>query len=209
MPTADNSKQALNTSSSDAAQQNYCGVSYGTPYGSINFAHLHKKGDVTAALLFQTLNAEHSFCMDADGKRGGWTTSIQPGHFQLECGSSSTRAEDSLMLNAKNGNICLNATHGNLRIEADSIELVARGEKTDGGNVKITASEKIVMDSKEFHVNAKNLYKIVSPKQGEIIANGVLKMYGSIIRGVTDAVAIKDSKVGGQKYQKEQQRIAK
>jgi hypothetical protein len=30
-------------------------------------------------------------------------------------------------------------------------------------------------------------------------------MYGSIVRGVTDAVAIKDSKVGGQRYQTEQQ----
>ena len=206
MPTADNSKQALNTSSSDAAQQNYCGVSYGTPYGSLNFAHLHKQGDVTAALLLQTLNAEHSFCMDADGKREGWTSSIQPGIFQLECGSSIDRDKDSLMLNAKNGNICLNATNGNLRIEADSIDLVARGGKNENGNVKITASEKIVMNSKEFHVNAKNLYKIASPGKGEIIANEVLKMYGSIIRGVTDAVAIKDSKVGGQPYWGEQQR---
>lgn len=205
MPTAKNSEQALNSFSSDSAKKNYCGVSYGTPYGSINFAQPHLEGDVTSALLLQTLNAEHSFCMDADGKREGWTSSIQPGHFQLECGSSSTRDEDSLMLNAKNGNICLNAINGNLRIEADSIELVARGEKTNNGNVKITASEKIVLNSKEFHVNAKNLYKIVSPKQGEIIANGVLKMYGSIVRGVTDAVSIKDSKVGGQRYQTEQQ----
>jgi hypothetical protein len=32
-------------------------------------------------------------------------------------------------------------------------------------------------------------------------------MYGSIISGVTDAVAIKDSKVGGQRYQQQQNQV--
>ena len=52
-------------------------------------------------------------------------------------------------------------------------------------------------------MSAKTAYKIATPGNGEIIANSVLKIYGSIIRGVTDAVAIKDSKVGGQRFQKQ------
>jgi hypothetical protein len=38
----------------------------------------------------------------------------------------------------------------------------------------------------------------------EVIANSCLKMYGSIISGVSDAVAVKDSKVGGQRYNQQQ-----
>ena len=36
----------------------------------------------------------------------------------------------------------------------------------------------------------------------EIAANGVLTLYGSIIRGVTDACAVKDSKNGNKRKQK-------
>ena len=37
----------------------------------------------------------------------------------------------------------------------------------------------------------------------DVAANSCLKIYGSIIRGVTDACAVKDSKCGGQKFQKQ------
>ena len=43
------------------------------------------------------------------------------------------------------------------------------------------------------------MYRIVSPQRGEIVSNGVLKIYGSIIRGITDACSKKDSKVGGKR----------
>ena len=219
--TARNSSRSLNSSENESAKKNYDGIRYGNRHGGISFGHIHKEGDVTSAVLIQTSDAEHSFCMDADGSRKGWTSSIQPGNFQLECGSHPDlgmnekpevrqkllKATDSLMLNAKNGNICITANNGNIRLEADNIEFVARGDGTPNGNFKVTASEKISFHSKEFHVNAKNLYKIATPNRGEIIANGVLKIYSSIIRGVTDASKNKDSKVGGKKYVAEQNQV--
>ena len=38
----------------------------------------------------------------------------------------------------------------------------------------------------------------------ECIGNSCLKIYGSVIRGVSDAVSVKESKVGGQRYQQQQ-----
>ena len=49
-------------------------------------------------------------------------------------------------------------------------------------------------------MSAKQFYKIATPGVGEVIANGVLQMYGSIFRGVSDGCYLKDSKVGGRKY---------
>ncbi len=49
--------------------------------------------------------------------------------------------------------------------------------------------------------------KIMSAGITECIGNTCLKMYGSIIRGVSDAVALKDSKVGGQRYQQQQNQV--
>ena len=188
-------------------KKNYDAIEYGNRHGRLKYGHIHKEGDVTSAILLEAADAEHSFCMDADGTRKGWTSSIQPGHFQLECGSTSTQVEDSLVLNAKNGNIIINAGNGNLRFEADNIEFVSRGSGTNSGNLKVTATEKVLFHSKEFSVNATNSFKIMSPNKGEIIANTVLKIYSSIIRGVTDASKNKDSKVGTKKYCAEQNQV--
>jgi len=194
-------KADAGTNPTDTAKQNYTGQRFGNNHGSINFGHIHKKGDVTSSVLLQGSDGEHSFSMDEDGPRKGWTTSTSPGNFQIECGSANDAAQDSLMINAKNGNILIVAKNGKIRMEADDIELVARGTGTNQGNVQVTATENISLNSKQFLVNAKNLYKIVSPGTGEICANSALKIYGSMIRGVTDACSKKDSKVGGQKYQ--------
>jgi len=205
--TAGNSSGALNSGENSLAKKNYDAIEYGNRHGRLKFGHIHKEGDVTSAILLEASDAEHSFCMDADGVRDGWTSSIQPGHFQLECGSSSTQAEDSLVLNSKNGNIIINAGNGNLRFEADNIEFVSRGTGTNSGNFIVKATEKVMFHSKEFSVNATNSFKIMSPNKGEIIANTVLKMYSSIIRGVTDASRNKDSKVGTKKYCDDQNQV--
>lgn len=189
---------------SDTAKQNYTAITYGNDHGSISFGHIHKPGDVTAAVLLNTPDGRHQFSLDKDGPRKGWTSSTSPGNFQLECGSDNEVAQDSLIIEAKNGNIIIKASNGKIRMEADDIELVARGDNTQG-NIQMTATESIKLDCKKFLVTAKSKFKMVTPGTGEVIANGVLKMYGSIIRGVSDGCALKDSKVAGQKYQQEQQ----
>jgi hypothetical protein len=40
----------------------------------------------------------------------------------------------------------------------------------------------------------------------EVCANENLKMYGGLIQGVSDAVSIKDSKLGGKQFWNEQQK---
>ena len=168
---------------------------------------IHKEGDVTSAVqLRQQMQNTLFVWMLMELEKDG-LVSIQPGHFQLECGSASTKPEDSLVLNAKNGNIIINANNGNLRFEADNIEFVSRGSGTNSGNFKVTATEKVLFHSKEFSVNATNSFKILSPNKGEIIANTVLKIYSSIIRGVTDASKNKDSKVGTKRYCSQQNQV--
>ncbi len=206
MPQAHN--QNLNRTDSDlsstqnpplTAKQNYSAIRYGSDKGSISFGHIHKQADVTSGVMLQTPDAEHAFFLDIDGQREGWTTSIGPGNFQVECGSANEEAQDSLILNAKNGNIMITATNGKIRLQGTDIELVAIGANGDRGNIKMDATENISLESKKLLANAKMMYRIVSPQRGEIVSNGVLKIYGSIIRGITDACSKKDSKVGGKR----------
>ena len=51
-------------------------------------------------------------------------------------------------------------------------------------------------------VDAKSTYNIVTSGTGEIIANSILKCYGSILALSDDSCALKDSKVGSQKIQR-------
>ena len=186
-----------------SAKQNYTAIKYGNNQGSIAFGQIHKQGDVTSAVMLETPDGEHQLSLDLDGQRTGWTCSTSPGNFQVECGSANEEAQDSAVINAKNGNIILLATNGKIRMQATDIELIAVGEGGAKGNIKMNATETITTESKKFLVTAKSFYRIASPQTGEIVANGVLKLYSSIIRGVSDAVAVKDSKVAGQRFQKQ------
>ena len=206
MATAGNQK--LNRGGDGQAKQNYTAVRYGNEKGSIKFGHIHKKADVTAGVMLDTPDGRHQFSLDIDGQRKGWTSSTSPGNFQVECGEDREEADDTLILNAVNGNICITATNGKIRLQGTDIELVAIGEGGAKGHIKCTATETFtVHETKKIILDSKALTKITTTGIMSIAANSCLKMYGSIIRGVTDACSKKDSKTGGQRFQKENNQV--
>ena len=184
-------------------KKTYTTVKYCNDHGSISFGHIHKRADVISDVMLRGSDGEHFFSMDKDGQRKGWTTSMCPGNFQVECGSNRTKDDDTCMINAKNGNIDIVATNGKIRLQANSIELVAVGDNSEG-NIILEATETISLDATKVIVNSKVNTKILSSGVTELIGNSCLKIYGSVIRGVSDACAVKDSKVGGQRYQQQQ-----
>ena len=187
------------SSGGNSVKYNYTAIGWGNDHGAISFGSIHLRADVTSDILLQASDGEHFFSMDKDGPRKGWTTSMSPGNFQVECGSNRAKADDTCMINAKNGNIDIIATNGKIRLQADSIEMVACGAG-DEGNVQIIATETVSLFGTKVIVNSKVNTKVMSSGITEVIANSCLKMYGSIISGVSDAVAVKDSKVGGKRY---------
>ena len=202
MPTAGN-VNLDKSSGGNNLKYNYTAIGWGNDHGAISFGSIHKRADVTSDIMLQGSDGEHFFSMDKDGPRKGWTTSMSPGNFQVECGSNRTKADDTCMINAKNGNIDIIASNGKIRLQGNSIELVAIGDNSEG-NIKLEATETISLDSTKIIANSKVLTRIASSGITEVIANSCLKMYGSIISGVSDAVSVKDSKVGGQRYNQQQ-----
>ena len=182
-------------------KKTYTTVKYCNDHGSITFGHIHKESDVISDVMLRGSDGEHFFSMDKDGQRPGWTTFMGPGCFQVECGSNREKNQDAVMINAKNGNIDIVATNGKIRLQANDIELIAVGEDTAECNIKLKASENISGDAKKIVMNSVNNTKMMSSGITEAIGNAGLNLYGNIISGVSDAVAVKDSKVGGQRYQ--------
>ena len=203
MSTAKN--QSLDKTGDGQQKQNYTAVRYGTDKGSLKFGHIHKKADVTAGVILDTPDGRHQFYLDIDGGRKGWTTSTSPGNFQVKCGMDNEEAVNSMMLEAMNGDISIIAHNGKIRLQGTDIELVAIGGADEGkGNITCTASETFtVHETPKILLQSSSLTKITSGGIMWIASNSCMKIYSSIIRGVTDAVTNKDSKVGGQRFAKE------
>ena len=203
MATAKN--QNLDKTGDGQQKQNYTAVRYGTDKGSIKFGHIHKKADVTAGVMLDTPDGRHNFYLDVDGQRKGWTRSTSPGNFQVMCGLDNDEAVNSMMLEALNGDITIVARNGKIRLQGTDIEMVAVGPAEEGkGNITCTASETFtVHETPKILLQSSSLTKITSGGIMWIASNSCMKIYSSIIRGVTDAVTHKDSKVGGQRFAKE------
>ena len=202
MATAKNQK--LNRTGAQA-KKNYTATRIGTDGGGFGTNHIHKKGDVTAGVILDTPDGRHQFYLDIDGQRKGWTTSTSPGNFQVKCGMDNDEAVNSMMLEAMNGDISIIAHNGKIRLQATDIEMVAIGGADKGkGNITCTASETFtVHETPKILLQSSSLTKITSGGIMWIASNSCMKIYSSIIRGVTDAVTNKDSKVGGQRFAKE------
>ena len=184
----------------DGAKENYTEYVIKNEKGSFSLGHVDKLAAVTSGPSLMTPDGEHKFHLDIDGPRKGWTTSIGPGNFNVEAGSANEEAEDTIVINAKNGNVNIVATNGKIRLQGTDIELVAVGTGDSKGNIKLEATESIIGNSKKIMLSAKAYFRIATPGIGEVIANAVLQMYGSVFRGVSDGCVFKNSKVGGQAY---------
>jgi len=186
---------------------NYTGQRLGNDHGNIKFGHIHKDAGTTSGVLLETTDSLHHITLDKAGQRKGHTISVSPGDTVIEAGEKNTVDQTTIVINAVNGDICLIASNGKIRMQADDIEMIANGGGGNKGNIVMRAVENIKTDSKKFLVNATNFYKIVTPGYAEICANSGMILYASLIRGVTDAVAVKDSKVGGQKIQRDNSKV--
>ena len=185
------------------AKKNYTGTRFGNDHGSISFGHIASDAAVTSDVQIQASDGRHSIILDKDGPRKGCTQITAPGRISIQSGEDKQEAEDTLFINALNGNICIIASNGKIRLQGTDIELIAVGEGGSKGNVKMKASENIELDAdNKVLINAKAMYKLATPGIAEIVANSAMTIYSSVIRGVSDGVANRDSKVGGRDPQR-------
>ena len=189
------------------AHSNYTAQRIGNDQGNVKLGHVHKDAGTTSGVLLETSDALHHITLERAGERKGHPISVSPGDTVIAAGEKNTVDQTTIFINAINGDICLIASNGKIRMQADDIDLIANGGGGNKGNISLRAVENIKTDSKKLLVNATNFYRIATPGYAEIAGNSGMTIYASLIRGVTDACALKDSKVGGQKIQKENNKV--
>ena len=206
MPNKDRLHSGEGSTPTATAKENYTASSIGNDKGSIVFGHIHEDAAVTSGVMVRSPSGDHQMSLDIDGHRKGWTQCIGPGNFTIKHGSGTPRDENgklvsSIMINAEKGDIHIIATDGKIRMEADDIELIARGEGGKAGNITMTASENVVIkDTKKILFDCTSMFKITTSGDGMIAANSMLAIYGSVIKGVTDAVSVKGAKNSNRKF---------
>ena len=182
---------------SPTAKKNYTATRQGNDHGSISFGHVASDGAVTSDVQIQASDGRHSIILDKDGPRKGCTQITAPGRISIQSGEDRKEAEDTLFINALNGNIDIIASNGKIRLQGTDIELIAVGEGGSKGNIRLTASENIKLEAdNKIVIDAKAMYKLATPGTAEIVANSAMTIYSAVIRGVSDGVANRDSKVG-------------
>ena len=187
------------------AKKNYTGTRFGNDHGSISFGHIASDAAVTSDVQIQASDGRHGILLDKDGQRVGCTQITAPGRISIKSGEDKQEAEETLFINAVNGNIAIIASNGKIRLQGTDIELIAVGEGGSKGNIILDASENIKLDAgNKVLINAGAMYKLATAGEAQICANSAMTIYSSVIRGVSDGCSVKDSKVSGQDFQRKQ-----
>jgi uncharacterized protein (DUF2345 family) len=192
------------------AKKNYTGTRFGNDHGSISFGHIASDAAVTSDVQIQASDGRHGILLDKDGQRVGCTQITAPGRISIQSGEDKEEAEDTLFINAVNGNIDIIARNGKIRMQGTDIELIAVGEGGSKGNIRLKATENIELkaDSKVI-IDGTSMYKLATAGTAEICANSAMTIYSSVVRGISDGCSVKNTKNGNfKKFRDAQNNIA-
>ena len=81
---------------------------------------------------------------------------------------------------AENGDIIIKAPRGRIKLEAESIELTAKGFDGRTGNILMDADDKIALNAQIVDIKSRVSTKIFSESTVDFIGKGILNIYGGL-----------------------------
>ena len=100
---------------------------------------------------------------------------------------------------AENGDIIIKAPRGRIKLEAESIELTAKGFDGRTGNILMDADDKIALNAQIVDVKSRVSTKIFSESTVDMIGKGIMNVYGGLVDFADRTTKGKPSKTcGGQ-----------
>lgn len=169
--------------------KNYETKRTGTKDGQISFGHIHAD-QVKSSIMLQGQESLEYITFDQTEPRKRWMTSRCRGRYQVKCGDDIPKDQVGMWLNADRSDILIQ-TKGRLRLEAENIDLIARGSDSTTGVINIISNESVNVETKKFTVNANESISIYT--DGEMLqsAINIMKIYSGSIQKITSMSAIK------------------
>lgn len=168
-----------------AEKKNNHTIRYGNKDGEIKFGHIHDDENISAFIVRSGYNAKHYMTMDATGDtaqgRKNGTINRCTGVYAIKCGDDVEEGIPALYIEAVNGDIVFSANNGRIRMQADNIELLAQGADNKNGNITIESNQKVEIRSNNIELNGTSVVNLYCSSKVELIADGVLNTFGSLI----------------------------
>ena len=95
-------------------------------------------------------------------------------------GSDTPRDIPAIYYKAENGDIVLTAPRGKVKIQAEAIELIAKGSDGKTGVINLNSDDKIILDSQIIDIASKASTRLFSEDTVNLIGNSLLNIYGGL-----------------------------
>lgn len=183
-----------------SAKIDYESYRLGTKDGEIKFGHLSADQQIYSVYLNNYMNDSHHYIAMIQTGETDWqrdsTLCRSAGSFSVIAGDRAKDGTLSIDLTANSGDIVLSAPNGRIKLCAKDIELVSSGDSGENGNIRLKANEKIMLDAGQIiDIHAKVSIKIVSDKDVETIARGILNLIGNFVN-MTDGNDVSSATLG-------------
>ena len=177
-----------------AKKENFHPYYIGTEHGRLSFGHVRDSNEISACMLQSGPDGgRHYIVMEETGSAEegtkGSTKSYCPGTFTVKSGKDIVNYPDgkdeprnipAIWYEAENGDIIIKAPRGRIKLEAESIELTAKGIDGRSGNILLDADDKIALNAQIVDVKSRVSTKIFSESTVDMIGKGILNVYGGL-----------------------------
>jgi hypothetical protein len=169
--------------------KNYESKRTGTKDGQLSFGHIH--GDqVKSSIMLQGQEALEYISIDQTEPRKRWITSRCRGRYQVKCGDDIEKDKIGMWFNADRSDILIQ-TKGRLRLEAENIDLIARGPDGSKGVINIISNESVNIETKKFTTNANESISLFTDGEMQQTAINIMKIVAGSVQKMTSMSSIK------------------
>jgi hypothetical protein len=169
--------------------KNYETKRTGTKDGQLSFGHIH--GDqVKSSVMVQGQEALEYISIDQTEPRKRWMTSRCRGRYQVKCGDDIEKDQIGMWFNADRSDILIQ-TKGRLRLEAENIDIIARGPDASKGVINIISNESVNIETKKFTTNANESISLFTDGEMQQTAINIMKIVAGSVQKMTSMSAIK------------------
>lgn len=169
--------------------KNYETKRTGTKDGQLVFGQIHQD-QVKSSVMIQGQESLEYISLDQTAPRKRWITSRCRGRYQVKCGDDIPKDQIGMWFNADRSDILIQ-TKGRLRLEAENIDLIARGPDPSKGIINIISNESVNVETKKFTVNANESISIFTDGTMQQTAINIMRIYGGSIQKITSMSAAK------------------
>lgn len=169
--------------------KNYETKRTGTKDGMVSFGHIHPD-QVKSSVMIQGQESLEYIAIDQTEPRRRWMTHRCRGRYQVGCGDDIPKDKVGFWVNAESSDILIQ-TKGRIRMEAENIDLIARGPDPSKGVINIQSNESVNVETKKFTVNANESLSLYT--DGEMLqsAINIMKTYAGSFQKLTSMSAAK------------------